>query len=203
MVRSIFCSMVVFTLLAAGLLQADEAKTKSDKDKNCNKATICKMDSKASSVTVTMRGKDGKEAEKTLQLADGVKCYDCDGKSALADTFQKGDNVFITEKDGKITELKKGKAHPQATITKVDDKRGTVTVMMKDLSGRETERTFYLAEDAIYVDDKGTITTIDIFQSGDDVLVIEGEGKIKEMKKESKEKKTSDNDKKASDKDKK
>ena len=203
MLRLTFCSMVMLASFAVSQVGAEEAKSKSEKDKNCHKATITKVDSKASTMTVTMRGKDGKEAEKTLQLEEGVKYYDSDGKSAKLDAFQTGDHVFVNEKDGKITELKKGKAHPQATITKVDDKKGTVTVMMKDLSGRESERTFNLAEDAVYVDDKGTVVTIDIFQSGDDVLVIEGEGKIKELKKDSKEKKTGDNDKKTDDKDKK
>jgi len=76
----------------------------------------------------------------------------------------------------------KGKqAH--ATITKVDAKNGTVTVRMKNKEGKEETRTFKLAEDIRYIDSTGRVAAIDIFRSGDDVLVVEERGQLKEMKK--------------------
>ena len=55
---------------------------------------------------------------------------------------------------------------------------------MKDRAGKEIEKTFYLTEDAEYIDSTGKVATIDIFQSGDEVLIVESEGKIKELKKD-------------------
>ncbi len=75
----------------------------------------------------------------------------------------------------------KGKAH-RATITKVDKKNGTITVRMKDKNGKETERTFKLTEDIRYVDSTGKAAAIDVFQSGNEVLVIEEQGRLKQLK---------------------
>ena len=179
--------------------KADDLKNKSDKEKNHDKATIAKLDSKKSTITVTMKDQDGKEGEKTLQLAEGAKYFDSHGKAAKLDAFHPGDHVLIAEKDGKITELKKDAEHAQATITKVAAKKGTVTVMMKDRNGKKVEKTFYLTEDAEYIDDTGRVATIDVFQSGDEVLIVESEGKITELKKDAKEKKTGDKDKTSAD----
>jgi len=83
---------------------------------------------------------------------------------------------------------KDAKGHKaQATITKVDAKTGTVTVKMKDKDGKEQERMFKLAEDVRYFDSTGKAVAIDVFRSGDYVLVVEQESHLKEMHK-SKEK---------------
>jgi hypothetical protein len=71
--------------------------------------------------------------------------------------------------------------------------------MMKDRNGKKVEKTFYLTEDAEYIDDTGRVATIDVFQSGDEVLIVESEGKITELKKDAKEKKTGDKDKTSAD----
>ncbi len=76
----------------------------------------------------------------------------------------------------------KGK-HARATITKVDAKNGTVTVRMRNKEGKEETRTFKLAEDIRYLDSTGRVAAIDIFRSGDEVLVVEERGQLKEMKK--------------------
>ena len=80
--------------------------------------------------------------------------------------------------------------HAEATITKVDAKDGTVTVKMMDKEGKEVEKTFQLTEDVEYIDTTGRVATLDVFQSGDQVLFIESEGKIKELKKDTKHNKT-------------
>ncbi len=71
----------------------------------------------------------------------------------------------------------------QATITKVDAKNGTVTVKMKDKTGKETEKTFKLEGDIRYFDSTGKAVAIDFFRSGDYVLVVEAEGNLKELHK--------------------
>jgi uncharacterized protein YuzE len=78
----------------------------------------------------------------------------------------------------------KDKKQVKATITKVDPKAKTVTVKMKDKEGKEVEKTFKLAEDILYFDSTGKVAAVDIFKSGDDILVIEEEGKLKEMRKD-------------------
>jgi len=272
MVRAFFCSLMVLPLFVVGLAGAADSKSKSDKDKTHDKATIAKVDSKKGTVTVTMKDEKGKKVDKTLQLAEGVEYLDGHGKAAKLDAFQAGDHVRITEKDGKITELKKcmehatitkvdakkgtvavkmkghdgkevdktfqlaegvkyfdghGKAakldafqpgnhvrftekdgkiaelkecaeQAQATITEVDAENGTVTMMMKDGTGKKTEKVFYLTEDAEYVDSSGEVAVIDVFQSGDDVLIIESDGQLVELKADAEPTKTGDKVKKTS-----
>ena len=78
---------------------------------------------------------------------------------------------------------KTNKDYEKATITKVDAKNHTVTVKMKDKDGKDTEKTFTLTEDATYWDSEGNVAKLDVFQSGEDVLIVEKDGKIKELKK--------------------
>ena len=70
----------------------------------------------------------------------------------------------------------------EATITKVDAKKGTVVVKMQS-EGKEVEKTFRLAEDIEYMDSTGNVGTAEIFTSGDMVLIVEREGTITKMKK--------------------
>ena len=77
---------------------------------------------------------------------------------------------------------KKGK---EAKITKVDAKKGTVTVKM-EVKGKELEKTFKLAEDIKYMDSSGKVATVELFNSGDMVLIVEADGKITQMKKKDK-----------------
>jgi len=69
----------------------------------------------------------------------------------------------------------------KATITKVDAKNATVTVKMKDKNGKEVEKTFMLTGEVRYFDSTGKVAAAEIFQAGDDVLVIEVEGRLREM----------------------
>jgi len=102
----------------------------------------------------------------------------CVGFVAADDKTNKTDK---TDRKGKND--KKG---TEAKITKVDAKKGTVTVKMKGKDGKESEKTFKLAEDIEYMDSTGRVATVDIFTSGDMVLVVEREGKISKMKKKDK-----------------
>ncbi len=89
--------------------------------------------------------------------------------------------AFNVRADDKDKDVKK--PEPQkATITKVDTTAHTITVKMKDKDGKDVEKTFKLTEDIRYFDSTGKAAVIDVFKSGTDVLVIEEEGKLKEMR---------------------
>ena len=117
-----------------------------------------------------------------LSLVLGVGAYGDDknkaggdnkGKPAATDNSKSGDTKNT------------GKGH-EATITKVDQKNHSVTVKMKDKDGKEAEKTFKLTEEARYVDSTGKVAAMDIFQSGDYVLVVEEAGHLKELHKQDK-----------------
>ena len=180
MLRASVCSVVVLSLLVVGLVKADDSATKSKTKKHHTQATITKVDSENGTVTVSTNGKNGKQTSKTLHVAEGVKYFDASGDAAKLADFRAGDDVVIMRKGGKITEMRK---HAEATITKVDAKDGTLTVKMMDKTGKEVERTFHLTEESEYIDSTGRVAALDVFQSGDYVLLIEENGTIKEMKK--------------------
>jgi uncharacterized protein YigE (DUF2233 family) len=183
MTRVIFCSFAAVALFAVVLARADDSNKQRDNDQNQNKATITKVDSKKSTMTVTMKDEDGKEVEKTFQLTDGAEYLDSHGKAAKLNAFQPGDHVLIAERDGKLTELKKCVQHSHATITKVDSKKGTVAVTMKDHYGKEVDKTFQLAKGVEYLDGHGKAARLDAFQPKDHVLITEKDGEIAELKK--------------------
>ncbi len=81
----------------------------------------------------------------------------------------------------KDTKAAKNQKKSDATITKVDAKAGTVTVRMKDSTGKDVEKTFKLAEDVRYFDSTGKAAVMDLFTSGNEVLLIEEEGQLKEL----------------------
>jgi hypothetical protein len=81
--------------------------------------------------------------------------------------------------DDKKDADKKGK---EATITEVDTINKTITVKCKDAQGKEMEKTFKLAEDIRYLDSTGKVAAIDVFKSGNEVLIVEVEGKLKEVR---------------------
>lgn len=155
-------------------------------------ATIKSVDAGKGTVAVMMKNHDGKETEKTFHVDKDVRYLDQNGKTVKFDTFHDGDYVRITEKDGKIAELKKCEHQAQAKITKMDPDKGTVTVMMKDKNGKESTKVFTLTEESEYVDSTGQIAAVDVFQSGDEVLIIEADGQISELKKHSKDHKSGD-----------
>ncbi len=77
-------------------------------------------------------------------------------------------------------DTKKGK---EATITKVDAKAKSLKVKMKDKDGKDAEKEFKLTETVRYLDSTGKEIAIDVFKSGDEVIVLEAEGELKEVKK--------------------
>jgi hypothetical protein len=76
----------------------------------------------------------------------------------------------------------------RATITKIDAKNHTLMVKMKGKDGKDTEKTFKLTEEIRYADSTGKVVAVDVFKSGDEVLVLEADGKLKEVKQAKKDK---------------
>jgi 3-dehydroquinate synthase class II len=102
-------------------------------------------------------------------------------RTLLAVLLGLGLSLSLTAADDKKTDKKDaGKGH-EATITKVDAKNHTLTVKMKDKDGKDTEKTFKLAETVRYLDSTGKAVAIDVFKSGDDVLILEADGQVKEV----------------------
>lgn len=90
----------------------------------------------------------------------------------------------------------KDKKGEKAHIVKVDAKNGTVTVKMKDKDGKETEKKFTLTGEEQIFDDNGKtvrMADIDVFRSGDYVLIVERDGKLREMHKQKESKKPESN----------
>jgi Ca2+-binding EF-hand superfamily protein len=80
---------------------------------------------------------------------------------------------------------KKDKESPKptsATITKVDAKKGEITVKYTDDKGKMQEKTFQLTKDVHILDETGRVVNIDVFESGNEALIVESEGKLKELR---------------------
>jgi hypothetical protein len=83
-----------------------------------------------------------------------------------------------------VSQAKTDKKAKEAKITKMDAKKGTVSVKMKgkDKDAPEVEKTFKLAEEIEYMDSTGKVATALIFTSGDKVFIVESEGTVTKMK---------------------
>jgi hypothetical protein len=95
------------------------------------------------------------------------------------------------------TKAGKGKKQ-QATITKVDAKKGLIWVKMKNKEGKQVEKKFQLTEDVRMLDSRGNVAVLDVFRSGDEVLFIEAEGRLRELHKSGKKGNTGRNNDKTS-----
>jgi uncharacterized protein YigE (DUF2233 family) len=189
MLRAFLCSAALVGLATVSLA-ADKADKTNAKNENEVTATVTKVDAAKNTLTVTMKDKEGKEETKTLTLTNDVKIVDANDKAATLDSIKAGDEVTLTHRDGKLVEVEREKAKGttatkghkhEATITKVDAKNGTVTVQMKDKSGKEVEKTFTLTGESRYFDSTGKEAAMDVFQSGNEVLVVEEQGKLVQM----------------------
>ncbi len=92
---------------------------------------------------------------------------------------------------GAADKLAPEKTSTPATITKLDAKKHSLTVKVKDKDSKESEKMFKLTEEIRYEDSTGKVVALDVFENGDDVVVVEVDGVIKELhqKKKSADKK--------------
>ena len=186
MSRILFGSLGVVALVAAGSAFAADAGNNSTNKSNQQdhqksnrfEATLSKIDSQNDKLTVAITGQDGKQLEKTLDLDKDAAVRDIHGKVAKLSDLKPGEVVRLTKDNGTVSEIDEENT---ATITNVDAKNGAVTVRMPDESGKETTRVFHLAANADYIDSKGHVAVLDVFQAGDQVLFVEEEGKITQL----------------------
>ncbi len=77
----------------------------------------------------------------------------------------------------------KGGAKPQTvTVTKVDAAKGAITVKYNDAQGKPHEKTFQLTHDVRVLDETGQVIKIDVFEAGNEALVVESEGRLRELR---------------------
>jgi len=184
MLRQSFLGIVVVAIFSSAFASADDTTSESNKEqKQCCHATVVKVSPQKDAITVKMTDKSGQSQEKTFPISKDTEICDCNGKTAKIDDLKEGDDVVLTQKGGQLTQIKES---DEATITKFDPQAGTLTLKMKDQDGKEVEKVFRLTEDAEYLDSTGRVAKLEVFRSGDQVLVIEGEGKITGLKKSDK-----------------
>jgi hypothetical protein len=106
MLRTSLYSALALLFFAVCVVQANGEQAK---DAGPTKATITKVDPKGKTLTVKMTTPEGKEVEKTFDLTPDVKFLDGAGKAGTIDIFKTGDEVLLTQKDGKLTEVRAGK----------------------------------------------------------------------------------------------
>lgn len=196
MMRTFLCSAALLGL-ATLCVAADAKDTKANKSDNGTTATVVKVDAKNNTITLKMKDQNGKEQDQTFNLSKEVKLTDANDKSIEASALREGEQVRVTENNGKLAALRvdnaaaptTAKNGEEATIANVDAKKGTITLKMKGKDGKDVERTFTLTEDARYFDSTGKVAALDVFQSGNEVLVVEEQGKLKEVQKKPEEKK--------------
>jgi Ca2+-binding EF-hand superfamily protein len=68
------------------------------------------------------------------------------------------------------------------TITEVDPKNGSITVKCTDEKGQTQERTFQLTSNIRILDETGRVAHIDLFESGNEALIVESEGRLQEIR---------------------
>ena len=86
----------------------------------------------------------------------------------------------LTDDQGKKD--KDGAKPAHVTITKLDAKKGEITVKYTDDTGKTREKTFQLTKDVRLLDETGRLVKIDVFESGNDALVLESAGKVRELR---------------------
>jgi Ca2+-binding EF-hand superfamily protein len=72
--------------------------------------------------------------------------------------------------------------HTPVTITKIDPKKGEITVRYTDDQGKEQRKTFQLTQDVKVFDETGRLVAIDVFESGHEALILAREGELKELR---------------------
>ena len=71
-----------------------------------------------------------------------------------------------------------------ATISKIDSQNHTLAVKTMDDNGKEQETKLQLSSDVKYANAAGKEAKVDSFKVGDDVCVVEKDGKVTEVRKE-------------------
>jgi uncharacterized protein YigE (DUF2233 family) len=112
MLRTLICSAVVLTLVL--FTRATAQEDKGAKNERVTKATIIKVDAAKNTVTVRMKDKNGKEVERTIELAGSVKAFNEKGEARRVDIFREGGNLYVVEREERVYELRSTPQRPGA-----------------------------------------------------------------------------------------
>ena len=88
----------------------------------------------------------------------------------------------VVAADNKEKKDKDSAKPTNVTITKVDAKKGEITVKGTDEQGKSREKTFQLTKDVRLLDETGRMVNIAVFESGNEALVVESAGKLRELR---------------------
>jgi Ca2+-binding EF-hand superfamily protein len=72
--------------------------------------------------------------------------------------------------------------HTRVTITRIDAKKGEITVKYTDDKGKEQHKTFQLTREVKIFDETGRVAAIDVFESGSEALILAAQGQLKELR---------------------
>ena len=102
MMRAFLCSAALLGF-ATVCVAADAKDAKDNTNDNGMRATIVKVDAKTNNITLKWKDKNGKDEEHSFDLTKDVKLTDENGKTLQADSLKEGQQVRITENNGKLT----------------------------------------------------------------------------------------------------
>jgi len=77
---------------------------------------------------------------------------------------------------------KEGAPPQSVTVTRVDAKKGMITVKYQDAQGKAQEKTFRLTGDVRLLDETGRVIQIDVLEAGNEALILEREGQLREVR---------------------
>ena len=72
--------------------------------------------------------------------------------------------------------------HQRGEISNVDSGAGTLTVKLRDEDGKEIEKTFKLARATKFYSADGKATELNLFRSGDQVVLLARKGEVSELR---------------------
>lgn len=113
--RTLIAALVGLAICFGAARADDEPKKKGDKPagknqiKKVTEATITEVNAKEHTLQVRIKGKSGREEERTFKLAETVRYFDSTGKAVAVDVFKSGDYVLVVEAAGQVTEVRQGK----------------------------------------------------------------------------------------------
>jgi hypothetical protein len=105
MVRALIGGVLVAALFVGGLEARDKQVIKEKVVHKPFRAKVVRVDGKKN-VVVLRRTVDGKEIEKRFTFHKDTRFFDHAGKTATIEVFRPGNEVMITERDGRIIEMR-------------------------------------------------------------------------------------------------
>lgn len=72
--------------------------------------------------------------------------------------------------------------HMSVTITKIDSKKGEITVKYNDGKAKDQQKIYQLSPDVKIFDETGRVVKIDVFEAGSEALILAKEGHLTELR---------------------